>query len=680
MPTASATTSQWTAYSPQVRIDITTPVWDAETATAHFEVYYISPSPAQATNRTWTVVIDGQTRTGNFYIGGVSGTKLMGSGDVVIQRAESVKTVQFSLTFPFGLIWSGVWCESRTCSGSFEIQPISTGTEAQTYTVTYNANGGSGAPASQTKVEDETLYLSTQTPVRVGYKFVHWEASVNGIPTGTYFDPGDAYTWNNDASMRAVWATNTVTLTYHRNGPTGTTGTTKKVTYNAGTKATILAPTEAFSTIPTYSEYAYNPGYWATIPNGRPAYIVGLEYLIDSDLDLYLIWNSEPKIPVLSNVEFQRCNSNGTATDDGTYCHITGKAEAASGSTLQSYIVNVAPYYKPGEIGMQVSEEVANGNLSGTSWTIDLIVHSSSGYMNANSAYTISLEVTSSTGNSITVGKTILKAGYIIDCYNTGLGIALLSNATKDGIYFGQDVDAGGNTIENAYEVEGTGGSFGTVYANNIIPKNNATTMNIGASSSSTYPNELTIYTRADILDRQDCVGYRMAAASWRYDFDTDAFNFLSTDSPIQMSDQIYNTTSSSDKIYIYRSGKYFRVRIRRTKFPNAVQNYVMFRVHAQFTGQAIPNTNMAVGIKWSRYSGTGADLEGLTEGSCGLGIQTNPHPTNLCFLSCSGSTVVGFTRPSSTADVTWQFSVQARTSAGQGTGNNGYFTIEQII
>lgn len=679
MPSASAITSQWTTNSPQVRIDITTPVWDAETATAHFEVYYISPSPAQATNRTWTVVIDGQTRTGNFYIGGVSGTKLMGSGDVVIQRAESVKTVQFSLTFPFGLIWSGVWCESRTCSGSFEIQPISTGTEAQTYTVYYNANGGSGAPAAQTKVEDETLYLSSQVPVRVGYKFVRWEASVNGIPTGTYFNPGGAYTWNNNASMIAVWATNTVTLTYHRNGPTGTTGTTKEVTYNAGAKATILAPTEAFSTIPTYSEYSYNTGYWATIPNGRPAYIVGLEYMIDSDLDLYLIWTSEPKIPILSNVEFQRCNANGTATDDGTYCHITGKAEAASGSTLQSYVVNVAPYYKPGEIGMQVSEEVKSGNLSGTSWTIDLIVHSSSGYMNANSAYTISLEVTSSTGHSINVGKTILKAGYIIDCYNTGLGIAFLSNATKDGIYFGQDADAGGNNIENAYEVDGTIGSFGTVEANNIVPKN-LTTMNIGAGSSTTYPNELTICTRADILDRQDCVGYRMAAASWSHIFEGDNFSFLSTDSPIPMSQQNYNTTNSSDKVYIYRSGSYFCVRIRRTKFPNAIQNYVMFRVHAQFTGQGIPNTNMAISIHWRRYSGTGTDLSGETENSIGLGIQSNTHPTNLSFLSCAGSTVVGFTRPSSTADVTWQFWVSGRTSNGQGLGNNGYFTIEQII
>ena len=88
----------------------------------------------------------------------------------------------------------------------------------------------------------------------------------------------------------------------------------------------------------------------------------------------------------------------------------------------------------------------------------------------------------------------------------------------------------------------------------------------------------------------------------------------------------------------------------------------------------------MAIDINWRRYSGTGTDLAGETEGSVGLGIQSNTHPTNLSFLSCSGSTVVGFTRPSSTADVTWQFWISGRTSAGQGTGNNGYFTIEQII
>ncbi|MFI3141500.1 MAG: InlB B-repeat-containing protein [Clostridia bacterium] len=42
------------------------------------------------------------------------------------------------------------------------------------YTVKYYANGGSGAPSSQTKYEDVTLKLSTTVPTRTGYTFLGW--------------------------------------------------------------------------------------------------------------------------------------------------------------------------------------------------------------------------------------------------------------------------------------------------------------------------------------------------------------------------------------------------------------------------------------------------------------------------------------------------------------------------
>ena len=44
-----------------------------------------------------------------------------------------------------------------------------------TYTVTYNANGGSGAPASQTKYYGQTLTLSSTKPTRSGCYFEYWE-------------------------------------------------------------------------------------------------------------------------------------------------------------------------------------------------------------------------------------------------------------------------------------------------------------------------------------------------------------------------------------------------------------------------------------------------------------------------------------------------------------------------
>ena len=43
-----------------------------------------------------------------------------------------------------------------------------------TYTVSYNANGGSGAPSSQAKQYDKTLTLSSIKPTRAGYTFKGW--------------------------------------------------------------------------------------------------------------------------------------------------------------------------------------------------------------------------------------------------------------------------------------------------------------------------------------------------------------------------------------------------------------------------------------------------------------------------------------------------------------------------
>lgn len=45
------------------------------------------------------------------------------------------------------------------------------------YTVSYDANGGSGAPNSQTKTQDVTLTLSGTKPTRSGYTFLGWATS-----------------------------------------------------------------------------------------------------------------------------------------------------------------------------------------------------------------------------------------------------------------------------------------------------------------------------------------------------------------------------------------------------------------------------------------------------------------------------------------------------------------------
>ena len=71
------------------------------------------------------------------------------------------------------------------------------------YAVTYNANGGSGAPSGQTKWHGEPLKLSTATPTRVGYVFSHWNTKANG--SGTSYQKGANYTGNTALPLYAIW-------------------------------------------------------------------------------------------------------------------------------------------------------------------------------------------------------------------------------------------------------------------------------------------------------------------------------------------------------------------------------------------------------------------------------------------------------------------------------------------
>lgn len=75
--------------------------------------------------------------------------------------------------------------------------------KAITYAVTYNANGGSGAPASQTKTYGTNLALSSTRPTRTGYDFLGWATS-SSATTATY-QPGATYSTNAALSLYAVW-------------------------------------------------------------------------------------------------------------------------------------------------------------------------------------------------------------------------------------------------------------------------------------------------------------------------------------------------------------------------------------------------------------------------------------------------------------------------------------------
>lgn len=88
------------------------------------------------------------------------------------------------------------------------------------YKVTYNANGGSGAPSAQTKWYGEALTLSSTKPTRAGYTFGGWNTKSDG--SGTNYSAGGSYTGNAAVTLYAKWTAITYTVAYNANSGSGT--------------------------------------------------------------------------------------------------------------------------------------------------------------------------------------------------------------------------------------------------------------------------------------------------------------------------------------------------------------------------------------------------------------------------------------------------------------------------
>ena len=107
-----------------------------------------------------------------------------------------------------------------------------------TYTITYNANGGTNAPASQTKTKDVALTLSSTEPTRTGYNFLGW--ATTSTASSAQYSAGSSYTANANATLYAVWEAKTYAVRYDANGGTGAPATQNKVHDKALTLSTVI--------------------------------------------------------------------------------------------------------------------------------------------------------------------------------------------------------------------------------------------------------------------------------------------------------------------------------------------------------------------------------------------------------------------------------------------------------
>ena len=95
-----------------------------------------------------------------------------------------------------------------------------TGTNTPTkYTVTFNANGGSGTMASQTIAVGTSVRLNANAFTRTGYNFDGWATSAAG--SAIYADGGMFSVTSGDITLYAAWSISQYSISFNANGASG---------------------------------------------------------------------------------------------------------------------------------------------------------------------------------------------------------------------------------------------------------------------------------------------------------------------------------------------------------------------------------------------------------------------------------------------------------------------------
>ena len=145
-----------------------------------------------------TATLTGQAAksgSGGFSSGtGQTVSKSLVSGSWTVARGTSAQTLALAVS---------VTNSSGYMNGTSSLAVNVSVPALDSWQVTYNANGGSGAPSAQTKWRGRALALSGVKPTRAGYTFRGWATSASGAVA---YQPGASYTGNAALALYAVWS------------------------------------------------------------------------------------------------------------------------------------------------------------------------------------------------------------------------------------------------------------------------------------------------------------------------------------------------------------------------------------------------------------------------------------------------------------------------------------------
>lgn len=435
---------------PQAQLIVTESSSTATTSTLSWTLKWVTHGYTvnSSLNKDYTVKIDGNTvKTGTFAIGGKT-TQNIATGTVTINKGTSAKRVALALTFVMNFTWKNVYGGTKSASGSISVAAKTS------YKITYNANGGSGAPSQQTKWHGTSIALSTTKPTRTGYTFKGWATSASG---SVAYASGASYTANAAVTLYAVWAAVTYKVTYNANGGSGAPGQQIK-TYGVTLKLSTTKPTRT----------NYNFKGWSKTATGTVAYVAGANYTANAAIALYAVWKLAYIKPTITNIKLARCDQNGTALETGSYCKITfdwSCCQITGSNPVKTITITQ---------GSSTVTVTASGNSGSASKIVG-------GSINQDKSYTYTIKVTDTKDGTTTVTKTLGTTKFPIDFKSGGTGVAFGKTAETD------------NLAEFGYQAKFTGGILQPILAagtdlNTILTPNVYSGRNITDNAYSNAP------------------------------------------------------------------------------------------------------------------------------------------------------------------------------------------------
>lgn len=164
--------------------------------------------------------------------------------------------------------------------------------QAKTYTITYNANGGTGSTTATVTYGSGWTTHNGDGFSKSGYGIVGWATSADGA---TAYELGKTQSsWSTTANVTfyAVWAIKTYTITYQSDS-NSYAGTSTTATKTHGTALTLKGE--------TFYRHGYTQTGWSTSAGGTKAYNVGGSYTTDANATFYPFWTENTNHTVTLN-------------------------------------------------------------------------------------------------------------------------------------------------------------------------------------------------------------------------------------------------------------------------------------------------------------------------------------------------------------------------------------------